>query len=267
MQLHTVTRRRALKWLAYSAIGLWSSRVFAAWNKSAFEATQTDIALQALQIKQSAIDNNIHITAPDKAENGAVVQVQIEWLGQPSPIAKSIALLAEKNPTPLIAKFDLSPIMLPRIVTRIKMAETEQLFALVESAAGFASQKKLITVLEDGCASSDHEEPFVSSIKMRARKTQEKAQSQVELKIIIVHPMRTGRSKNDDGQFMPPHFMQTMLVTLNDKPIIEAQTGTGISRNPYFTFFLRDGQIGDTIKVSWQDNQGYTGQDQVVIQA
>ncbi|KQT42706.1 thiosulfate oxidation carrier complex protein SoxZ [Methylophilus sp. Leaf459] len=104
-------------------------------------------------------------------------------------------------------------------------------------------------------------------MKMRARPLADGplGKNITELKIIIVHPMRTGRSKNDDGQLMPAHFMQLMQVILNGTVVVDAQTGTGISRNPYFTFYLKDARIGDVIAVNWQDNRGFSGHGEVTV--
>jgi sulfur-oxidizing protein SoxZ len=86
-----------------------------------------------------------------------------------------------------------------------------------------------------------------------------------EVKMIINHPMETGRKKDDFGQLIPAHFIQLLTAKLNDKPVLEMQWGTGISKNPYLTFYLKDAKIGDKIAVSWIDNLGKTGEGDVVI--
>jgi thiosulfate oxidation carrier complex protein SoxZ len=239
----------------------------ASWFVQAFEAKHTAEVMSALQAKAVPVSQEIHIEAPQKAENGAVVQVEISSQ-QPAGSVSSIRLLADANPTPLIASFEFGKQVLPNLVTRIKLAQSGELIALVQSPGGqFQQQHREVIVLEDGCAGSEREEPFASSMKMRARPLADGplGKSITELKIIIVHPMRTGRSKNDDGQLMPAHFMQLMQVILNGAVIVDAQTGTGISRNPYFTFYLKDAKIGDVIAVNWQDNRGLSGHGEVTV--
>ncbi len=80
-----------------------------------------------------------------------------------------------------------------------------------------------------------------------------------ELKMIIIHPMDTGRRKNDAGEIIPAHFIELLTVKLNDIVILEAQWGTGIAKNPYLTFNLNNAKIGDKISVYWKDNLGETG--------
>lgn len=86
-----------------------------------------------------------------------------------------------------------------------------------------------------------------------------------EVKVLMTHPMETGRRKNDFGDVIPAHFIQLVTATLNGKIILEAQWGTGISKNPYLTFHLRTAKVGDVIKVTWLDNLGKTGEGEIAV--
>ena len=50
----------------------------AAWNKAAFETTKLNEAEKGLEINSENHSQDILITAPDKAENGAIVQVEVK---------------------------------------------------------------------------------------------------------------------------------------------------------------------------------------------
>ncbi len=86
-----------------------------------------------------------------------------------------------------------------------------------------------------------------------------------EVKVIVSHPMETGRKKDDFGQIIPAHFIQLVTVTLNDKPVLEVQWGTGISKNPYLTFYVKGAKVGDKITVTWHDNLGETASGEIVV--
>lgn len=77
-----------------------------------------------------------------------------------------------------------------------------------------------------------------------------------EVKVLMSHPMETGRRKNDVGDVEPAHFIQLVSATLNGNPVLQAQWGTGISKNPYLTFRLRTAKVGDKVAISWTDNKG-----------
>ncbi len=81
----------------------------------------------------------------------------------------------------------------------------------------------------------------------------------VELKILIEHPMETGRRRDDTtGQLIPARYIHELTVALNDRTVSRAELGTAIARNPYFAFYLGDAKPGDRIRVTWVDNQGTT---------
>ncbi len=88
-----------------------------------------------------------------------------------------------------------------------------------------------------------------------------------EVKVLMTHPMETGRRKNDVGDLIPANFIQLVSATLNGKPLIEAQWGTAISKNPYLTFHLRGAKVGDVVRVNWTDNQGKTGAGEIAVSA
>ena len=102
----------------------------AAWNRAAFDATDVATAMKGLGVVGTGPSRDILLTAPDMAENGAIVQVEVE---SRIPGTEAIAILVEKNPTPLIANFLFSNGADPYVVTRIKMAETSELKAIVKA--------------------------------------------------------------------------------------------------------------------------------------
>ena len=118
------------------------------WNKVAFEATKLDEATKGLNVSTETPSKDIEIVAPDRAENGAVVQIEIT-----SNIknTESITVLVEHNPTPLISTFRFSNGALPFVITRIKMAEDSDLKVIVKADGKFFTASKKVIVLENGC--------------------------------------------------------------------------------------------------------------------
>lgn len=88
-----------------------------------------------------------------------------------------------------------------------------------------------------------------------------------EVKVLMIHPMETGRRKNDRDETVPAHFIQLVTATLNGKTVLEAQWGTGIAKNPYLTFRLRGAGVGDKIAVSWVDNKGASNAIETAVEA
>jgi sulfur-oxidizing protein SoxY len=120
----------------------------AIWNKPAFEAVKLEDASNALAIEHETPSDLIHITAPERAENGAIVQIEVR-----SDIkgTEAIAILVEKNPTPLIANFMFSNGAEPFVITRIKMAETSDVKVVVKAGNQYFTNSRNVEVLENGC--------------------------------------------------------------------------------------------------------------------
>ena len=72
----------------------------------------------------------------------------------------------------------------------------------------------------------------------------------VEVKLLMSHPMETGRRKDDADQLVPAHFVQLVTAHLNGKEVLTAEWGTGISKNPYLTFRLKNAQLGDQVTIT-----------------
>lgn len=120
----------------------------AAWNKPAFESRSVDDALRGLGVDRVGPGRDIVLTAPDMAENGAIVQIEVE---SRIPGTEEIALLAEKNPTPLLANFVFVNGAEPFVIVRIKLAETGDLKAVVKAGGKYYSVSRKVEVALGGC--------------------------------------------------------------------------------------------------------------------
>jgi len=102
----------------------------------------------------------------------------------------------------------------------------------------------------------------MSSIKIRT-----KLLNGVTLvRTLITHPMETGRSKDNTGKEIPPHFIQELIVKHNDRIIAQTFMASGISKNPFFAYKFKGGQSGDKITVSWVDNLGQSDAQERLLQ-
>ncbi len=145
------TKRRLLLQgsLGVGLAALLPTSVFANWPQDAFKAEDKDGALQAL-LGNNAVEMSdaVDLKVPDIAENGAQVPVTVE-----TELAgvESITILATTNQNPLIATFNIPEVALPFIATRIKMAETGDVMAVVKTANGLFANTKTVQVTVGGC--------------------------------------------------------------------------------------------------------------------
>jgi sulfur-oxidizing protein SoxY len=120
----------------------------AAWNKQGFEAKAYNDAVKGLGATGMIDSKDIAITAPDIAENGAVVPVAIT---SRIPNTQSISIVAEKNPFPLAATFDMTNGAEPYASVRLKLGQTSNVRAIVKADGKFYTAAKEVKVTVGGC--------------------------------------------------------------------------------------------------------------------
>ena len=118
------------------------------WNKAAFEAKNMADTLKALGATTPADSKDVQLTAPDIAENGAVVPIGV---ASTLPNVTMVAIMIEKNPSTLAASFTLPAGTEPNIQTRVKMGQTSNVFAVVKSDGKFFMTSKEVKVTMGGC--------------------------------------------------------------------------------------------------------------------
>ncbi len=117
-------------------------------QENAFKATKLDEALKALGAQGAEATDKIVLSAPDIAENGAVVPIEIE---SKIPNTEAIALFIDKNPNALSAYFQFTPEALPRVKTRVKMGQSSDVVAVVKAGGKYYMTKKEVKVTLGGC--------------------------------------------------------------------------------------------------------------------
>jgi sulfur-oxidizing protein SoxY len=135
---------------ALAAAGLLKSIPAAAapWNKAGFDSKALGDALKALGASGAAESRDIAITAPDIAENGAVVPIEVV---SRIPNTLSISIIAEKNPFPLVATLEFANGAEPYAYVRIKMGQTSNVRAVVHAGGKFFTAAREVKITVGGC--------------------------------------------------------------------------------------------------------------------
>jgi sulfur-oxidizing protein SoxZ len=88
-----------------------------------------------------------------------------------------------------------------------------------------------------------------------------------DIRILMMHPMETGQRKDAKGEIVPLHFIRSVSVTHNGKPVLDAQWSQGVSRNPFLGLRVKGAKAGDKIGVTWVDNKGDKRTDEATVTA
>jgi sulfur-oxidizing protein SoxZ len=93
-----------------------------------------------------------------------------------------------------------------------------------------------------------------STIRVRAQASG----SSTDVQALIQHPMDSGFVKDSHGNLIPPHHIETLTFEHNGKPVLVANWGPAVSKDPYIKFSFAGGAKGDPLKITWVDNLGKT---------
>jgi sulfur-oxidizing protein SoxY len=120
----------------------------AAWNKDGFGAKSAGDALKTLGATDPRPSKELVIEAPEIAENGAVVPIEIT---SNIPGTTSLAVLIDKNPFPLVGKFDFMADALPFVKLNVKVGETSEVRVVAEAAGKHYVATREVKVTIGGC--------------------------------------------------------------------------------------------------------------------
>jgi thiosulfate oxidation carrier protein SoxY/thiosulfate oxidation carrier complex protein SoxZ len=261
-------RRRTLLQNATVQSLLWSAGV---WSRPAqaalpvFESKTLAQVVKALGAKSLAASADVRLSTLDYAENGAAVPVDI---ATKLPGVERIALFVEKNPTPLIAVFQISDAVDTALTVHTKMAQTSDVVAVVILSDGRAFfAKKEVKVVLGSCGTTSEISEVVDS-KRPTEPTRIRAQLQGESALVrmrMAHEMESGQRKNAAGKLVPAWHIDQVTISLNGKPVLSADWGPGVSKNPYLQLTLKKAKPGDKLTVVWHDNKAVSRTDDMLL--
>ena len=124
-------------------------KVMANWPSELFLGKNNVQVIKGITSDSSISESElIEIKAPEIAENGAVVPVTVST---DLPNVKKISILVENNPSPLVSSIEINEQLSPYISTRVKMAKTSNIVAIVSTNEGHFSAARNIKVTIGGC--------------------------------------------------------------------------------------------------------------------
>ena len=85
------------------------------------------------------------------------------------------------------------------------------------------------------------------------------------VRVLMNHEMETGLRKDAAGKLVPAWHITEVTATHNGKPVMTAEWGPAVSKNPFLQFTIRGAKAGDKIGVTWKDNKGDTRTDEAVV--
>jgi len=85
------------------------------------------------------------------------------------------------------------------------------------------------------------------------------------VRVLMAHEMETGQRKDASGKIIPAWYITEVTALLNGTPVMTAQWGPSVSKNPFMQFTLKGAKAGDKVTIQWQDNHGDKRSDDAVV--
>ena len=98
-------------------------------------------------------------------------------------------------------------------------------------------------------------------MRIRAQASGDKA----TVRVLMSHEMESGQRKDAAGKLVPAWHITEVTAALNGKPVLAAEWGPAVSKNPFLQFAIKGAKAGDKVAVSWKDNKGDSRTDEVTV--
>ena len=85
------------------------------------------------------------------------------------------------------------------------------------------------------------------------------------VRVLMSHEMETGQRRDSAGKLVPAWFIQDITASLNGKPVLTAEWGPAVSKNPFLQFSVRGAKAGDKVTIHWTDNKGDKRTDEATV--
>ncbi|TXH60595.1 MAG: quinoprotein dehydrogenase-associated SoxYZ-like carrier [Thiothrix sp.] len=193
----------------------------------------------------------ISLQAPARAEDGALVPVRIQ-AGFPQSAERylqSLYLIIDNNPNPLAGKFKLTPLLARAdldLLIRVDAYSPVRVIAEMNDGKLYMSGRYVKA--SGGCSAPAVQQRADQQIGDMRFSTQSKANPSTELpptRLSIVHPNLSGLQRDQVTTLpIPPRYIKSIEVKLDDQLVLSAETDISISENPNFQFYLTPEKSG-----------------------
>ena len=85
------------------------------------------------------------------------------------------------------------------------------------------------------------------------------------VRVLMSHEMETGQRKDSAGKVIPAWHISEVSATHNGKPVLSAEWGPAVAKNPFLQFTIKGAKAGDKVAVTWKDNKGETRTDEAAV--
>ncbi|WP_287959508.1 quinoprotein dehydrogenase-associated SoxYZ-like carrier [Filomicrobium sp.] len=209
-------------------------------------------------------DGTVKLDAPYRAEDAAIVPLTITMPATIAPDVKSLTLVIDKNPAPVVASFKFGEgagLGERKISTRVRVDMYSNVRAIIETQDGKLHMTTKFVKAAGGCSAPalkdmDAALANIGKMKLRSFKPDDTTKLAREAQVMVRHPNYSGMQMNQlTGLYIPAKYLDHMVVRKGDKLIFEMEGGISLSENPNIRFTYAASADGP-LSVTARDTDG-----------
>jgi len=197
----------------------------------------------------------LEIDAPVRAEDAAIVPITVSLKDGVAKTAdfKTLTLIVDENPSPVVATFTYGPASLsPSVETRVRVNAYSYVRAIGETSDGALYMVKRFVKASGGCSApalKDEDQANSDIGKMRFKALADSGKDR-RAQLMIRHPNYSGLQMNQVTRlYIPAHFVRDIEIERDGELVWKMEGGISISENPNFIFSLKPSSGPQTIAV------------------
>lgn len=207
----------------------------------------------------------IELEAPDRALDAATVPLTIKADIEQTKdrYIKSITLVIDQNPAPVVGTFHLSPANgIASISTRVRINAYTNVRAIAEMNDGTLYMAKKFVKASGGCSAPATKDADVAMARLGKMKLKQigtwRKDEPSEAQFMVSHPNYSGMQIDQLTQlWIPARYVRTIDLTLGGRPILKFEGDISMSENPSIRFFVKP-EAGDVLHAKVTDSDGAT---------
>ena len=218
-------------------------------------------------------DGKIVLDAPVTAEDASLVPITMRVPPEVKDNIKSLTLIIDKNPKPMVAKFSFGPAAGSggerSISTRVRVDDFSHVRAILETEDGTLHMATKFVQAAGGCAAMQAKDPDTENVDLGKMlvKTFPPALSTAPLfegQVMLKHPNSNGMQLDiGTGGTIPARFVKEMTVKRGNDLVFHMESTFSISTNPNFRFtFGRGGDNELDVAIVDTDGAVFTAKSQ-----
>jgi sulfur-oxidizing protein SoxY len=200
----------------------------------------------------------VTLDAPVTADDASLVPITVRVPPEVKQALKSMTLIIDKNPSPVVATFTFGPAAGTggerSISTRVRIDNFSHVRAILETEDGTLHMASKFVQAAGGCAAMQAKDPDTENegLGKMLVKTFPPALSTAPLfegQVMLKHPNSNGMQIDiGTGGYIPARFVKEMTVKRGHDLVFRMESSFSISTNPNFRFTF--GRGGDAMSPS-----------------